>query len=101
MTSDEVTPDATAVTPRVTPRADGRLYVEDVAAAQGVTTDALLSRLREVEAEYDGDPTRCTGPDCEAPLPEGSQADTCSTACRQAKARAIRGRRSQRDQEQA
>lgn len=99
MTNDEVTPDAPMVTPRVTPREDGRLYAEDVAAAQGVTTDALLSRLREVEEEHAADPARCTGPDCEALLPEGSQADTCSTACRQAKARSRRGRRSHRDQQ--
>jgi hypothetical protein len=102
VTNNEVTPDAEMVTPRVTPRADDRLYAEDVAAAQGVTTEVLLSRLREVEADHAADPWRCTGPDCEALLPEDSQADTCSQACRQAKARALRGRRSQapRDRDQ-
>ncbi|WP_419704964.1 hypothetical protein [Promicromonospora sp. NFX87] len=100
MTSDEVTPDPEMVTSRVTPRADDRLYAEDVAAAQGVTTDALLSRLREVEAEHAADPWRCTAPDCEQLLPEDSQADTCSQACRQAQARALRGRRSQAPRDQ-
>lgn len=86
----------------VGPRADGRLYAEDVAAARGVTTDELLSRLREVEAGYAADPARCQAPDCEELLPEGSQRDTCNVRCRQAKARALRGRsRSRRDQEQS
>lgn len=101
MTSDEVTP----VTPSVTPRADGRLYAEDVAAARGVTTEELLSQLRAVEVGHAADPRRCTGPDCEALLPEGSPRETCSEACKQAKARATRGRsgsrRDQRDQDQA
>lgn len=96
MTSDEVTPDR----PVVTPRADDRLYAEDVATARGVTKDEYLSHLTDVAAGYAADPARCTA--CEGPLPDGSQADTCSTACRQAKARALRGRsRSHRDQEQA
>lgn len=77
----------------VTPRADGRLYAEDVAAARGVTTDVLLSQLRDVEEQHAADPSRCQAPDCETPLPEGSPRDTCSVACRQAKSRAGRSHR--------
>lgn len=90
------------VTPRqsVTPRADGRLYAEDLAAAEGVTTEEYLSRLRDVEAALAADPTRCDR--CEDVLPEATVAAGgryCSRpACRQA---ASRARRHARDQGQA
>lgn len=56
-----------------------------VAMRQGVSVEALRSRLVEVAETYAADPSRCSF--CEGPLPAGGRSQYCEPNCRKATSR--------------
>ena len=56
-----------------------------VAMRQGISVQALRSRLVEVAETFAADPSRCSF--CEGPLPAGGRSQYCEPRCRKAASR--------------